>query len=49
MDQRELIQALTERSAMQKELYGTPNFGWGFRTEQTEFQFQTYGEFPKPF
>ena len=37
------------RTAMQKELYGTPNFGWGFRTEQTEFQFQTYGEFPKPF
>lgn len=34
------------RTAMQKEMDGSPNFGWGFRTEQTEFQINTYGEIP---
>jgi len=35
------------RTAMQKERSGSPNFGWGFRTEQTAFQFAAFEEIPK--
>lgn len=34
------------QTAMESELTGTPNFGWGFRTEQTEFQFFTHTDIP---
>ena len=35
------------KTALEAERNGTPNFGWGFRTEQTEFHIDTYGETPK--
>lgn len=37
------------QTAMQAEANGSPGFGWGFCTNQSAFQFSTYGEFPKLF